>query len=610
VAPCLFVAMTIYYDSGQPAIKTFIQMKNSAVEQAIKRPEFWMYFLLHIFLIYMAKLSPSVSWVQIDWKAAAVLQYFTTFFLTFYNSHCYDRYEEMYPACMGVLDGVMNFTHELTISVKHKDLRNHRLQAVKYMLAATYLFFMGITGDSFTDKEWEELVRKGLLTKQEAILLTRYPGPEVVPILTTWAMYIVGDACDHDCMWGPRKQRVCHIHNRLNKHMEYFHHHSRRIAQLMAMPIPFAYWHLMNVVFAFNFLLISVMISGFREWTTILPYGCALLIFMGLREVSNALADPFGKDAVDFPLVKYLDHVFDDTICILHAFSTEDSYGWVERRLKETRGFTDHNIRRPIAEEALYRENFRMNTDGVHNWNRVMPMRKLEAVTELHEMQNRLKASLSALMSDSTFVETNEHGKDHGADHRFEDINRLEDELKRTQDELANLQQENDRLALADATRVMVPPGDIQTEDMGSTPLDGSTPRQDSKLDSEEKSWGAVQIGAAQKKSPRQTPEANWASRAQKEEAEAEEAKKKIEYIPKRSERVRDNSGNKKRAFDTQDVSFSSFDEARRWLRDTLDESKNKGSAGGYQSSKDNISTDGLPSTSAKKAVRSSYDVN
>merc|ERR1719444_657115 len=105
----------------------------------------------------------------------------------------------------------------------------------------------------------------------------------------------------------------------------------------MAMPIPFAYWHLMNLVFAMNFLSLSVLLAGFRAWMTIGPYAAALLVFMGLRECSNALADPFGEDTVDFPLAKYLDYTFDHSVCLLESCSHDDAYAWVSRAVAAER---------------------------------------------------------------------------------------------------------------------------------------------------------------------------------------------------------------------------------------------------------------------------------
>lgn len=166
----------------------------------------------------------------------------------------------------------------------------------------------------------------------------------------------------------------------------------------MALPIPFAYWHLMNLVFALNFLLLSIVMASFRTWLTIAPYGMALLIFMGLREVANALADPFGSDSVDFPLVQFLDYTFDHSVCLLEAFSHPDAYRWVKTAVQDSTPFGDGHLRRNIQAENLYKEKFRSYFDNPHMWNQDMPIRRQIRILEKKiDLSCHLKESLSKL---------------------------------------------------------------------------------------------------------------------------------------------------------------------------------------------------------------------
>merc|ERR1719388_706330 len=101
----------------------------------------------------------------------------------------------------------------------------------------------------------------------------------------------------------------------------------------------------MNLVFSLNFLLLALILASFEHWLTIVPYSMALMTFMGLREVSNQLADPFGDDIVDFPMAKFLDYTFDHSVCLLQAFSTNASYERVRKQIRASARFAEYQVR-------------------------------------------------------------------------------------------------------------------------------------------------------------------------------------------------------------------------------------------------------------------------
>merc|ERR1719217_1343477 len=101
----------------------------------------------------------------------------------------------------------------------------------------------------------------------------------------------------------------------------------REVGNILAMPIPFAYYHLMNIILVLNFLLLVIIPALFiQSYTTVVPLALALIVYMGLREVSAATSDPFGRDAVDLPVHQILDHTFDQSITLLEAFSSKRSH--------------------------------------------------------------------------------------------------------------------------------------------------------------------------------------------------------------------------------------------------------------------------------------------
>lgn len=392
----------VYYNAKSPTLLSVFPFANPAVLVIFTRFEFWAYIALHALFAFL-QIYDFVEF-PVDWQAAGAYQYFCTFFLTFYNAHCFARYELLYQQSTAVLDSAALFVRELTLSLKAPETWAHRLQSTKYVLASTYIFFFAATGHPMTIVEWEEVVKKGLLTKSEARMLMEYPGPEIVPILSIWSMNLVTDALEMDCYWLPEKvQKVAHNYNRLDKLHLAMNSHIRNIAETNALPIPYAYWHLVNLIFALNFCLIAMILATYKNWFTVLPFSMTLMLFMALREVSNQLADPFGDDIVDFPLGKYLDHVFDQCISLVFAFSSKEAYERSRAGIYayEAQNFTELQLRHKMETEMLGSIGYRQHVDGVYIWERDAPLRVASSLNEAQPLTEILKQSLSRFDPDT-----------------------------------------------------------------------------------------------------------------------------------------------------------------------------------------------------------------
>merc|ERR1719379_1289365 len=67
---------------------------------------------------------------------------------------------------------------------------------------------------------------------------------------------------------------------------------------------------------------------------------------MGLREISTSLADPFGRDWVDFPIPDYMRCSFDNTVSMLLSFMRADVRENVLKQIENAEEFNERNLRR------------------------------------------------------------------------------------------------------------------------------------------------------------------------------------------------------------------------------------------------------------------------
>lgn len=411
----------IYYDPQQSVTASAVMnFKDTSFAKALYQPEFWTIMMMHVGFVALsssgimsaiAENAPGQSgrvqseeedMGEVLWESAATLQFFMTFFLTFYNEHCFKRYMTLYDECTHVMDGVLMFVHELTISLNVDELEPHRIMATKYVLAGVYIFFMTLTGGDLTRKEWGEIVKKGLLTTNEMDVMSQCAGDEITLILYNWAMQVVDDALAEDCMWKEldhagshmhshkKNPGISHMHNRINVHITKVFESQHQVANIVALPIPFTYYHLMGTVLLINFFLFGFIMSLFKTFWTCVPFSMVLLLFMGLREVATQLADPFGQDDVDFPVAAFLNYTFESSFCLLEAFNKHEMDS-LRASIETFEGFTDKQLMQAMDREKLYQQaGVTLNT--MFQWHTATPFHNFdEEESAVEKVQGVLK---------------------------------------------------------------------------------------------------------------------------------------------------------------------------------------------------------------------------
>lgn len=76
-------------------------------------------------------------------------------------------------------------------------------------------------------------------------------------------------------------------------------------------PLPFPYWHVLNMMMSVNYLLWCYALMKVGTMLTIFLFIVLIAVVSGLREVGTCLADPFGTDDVDFDVGDFLTKVSD-----------------------------------------------------------------------------------------------------------------------------------------------------------------------------------------------------------------------------------------------------------------------------------------------------------
>jgi len=176
------------------------------------------------------------------------------------------------------------------------------------------------------------------------------------------------------CFWKKLSPHPAHIYNRLNEHTLNVIQSLHKITYLMALPIPYPYFHLLNFVMACNFFLLAATFAAFKTYLAIIPFGFCILVYKGFLEVSRALADPFGQDGLDFPIKYFLDYLFDHSMSLLEAFSNPMTSLRLSKQIEEAVDFTEDELLRLPHTKHLYEFKRKKERDGQFAWEKDMPL--------------------------------------------------------------------------------------------------------------------------------------------------------------------------------------------------------------------------------------------
>jgi predicted membrane chloride channel (bestrophin family) len=248
----------------------------------------------------------------IDWNDVKVISAITTFFVVFYTNTTFGRYMHLYTFTRKLIGLVTEFCFETSLHVKSTATQHVRLSA-RWLTAATSLYLLERTGKS-QDEVWRFLREQRLIKADEQKFFTSnfHRGQRAV-VLMNLAAKVIRDG--HNLATTAKKAPANALKGMVEKLVT-----ARRcmleIDETLALPIPFQYFHLLNMMIVVNLLLWAYGMGITDSFFAPIVYFFAALIFMGMMELASQLSDPFGEDDTDFPTERWIDELMDDVSVI------------------------------------------------------------------------------------------------------------------------------------------------------------------------------------------------------------------------------------------------------------------------------------------------------
>jgi hypothetical protein len=261
--------------------------------------------------------SAHLANVSLKLGDVAMLSEFSTFLIVLYSGNCYARYSAMYASVIAIQGKL----HNISLYLRAYYTRpTSRWNVLRYLLASHYIFYWSIRDryHRWGNSQYKEdpgsfrvlcdkvLLPKGLMIGMEVDMINDYRGNKH-KLLFSWSIVALKRIMaapppqgeKGNPMLSSEFEQTSLISN-LKEEIVSLRSAMGSIENYMLFPIPFQYYHIVNVTLFINLLLLSYAFLSINSIFSIPAYFVVCLCMLGLRETANAMADPFGKTDWDF----------------------------------------------------------------------------------------------------------------------------------------------------------------------------------------------------------------------------------------------------------------------------------------------------------------------
>lgn len=304
--------MTVQYDPAHGILYSALRLKSTVVSQVLYRAEFYLLFAFHgaVSAAYKLKyFDPDRIHLELTMNMTGVTGSLMTFFVVFYNGNVFARYNKLYE-----LTKQMNEFCLYTTAIFGREIscKNTVRKLSRMLLASSLLFFYERStppsehedAHNISKQEWMQIESMGLVDQYERDLLEahcRALGSSAIPsfLLLQWSMRLYRSQSEKGARIAELEKAYWRIRNC-----------QEEVVEILDLPMPFQYFHIMNLMLMLNLALWAYAFALMDSHLATIIYLAIQLVFQGIRELSIAMSDPFGSDDADFPLNTWVNMLY------------------------------------------------------------------------------------------------------------------------------------------------------------------------------------------------------------------------------------------------------------------------------------------------------------
>ncbi len=327
----------------KPLKTLFCTWKQTVLPSTCKRVEVWFWTMVHVGLFILIHMHEWLgkpgegddkkdtmvveyieyflkTYIPISLSSVGISSGFMALLLVFFNSQCYSRFMAYYSACTGMGGAIQELCFLLTSQLG--ELQADVWDASRFAVGSVMVTYLKVT-DLDDGKEmaidaddWNRLTSSEeswlgkdvgtgspkmppILAQEEVDILKKCPGKET-QVLMMWCMGVLHRAYNDVGLAGsPQAAAAEDCVLRLRRSVAF-------IPNMINQPVPLPYYHALVMLMQINYLLYSVAFLSIDSYFTPLAVFLIIVVSTGVRELSSALANPFGEDEVDFNVPNYM----------------------------------------------------------------------------------------------------------------------------------------------------------------------------------------------------------------------------------------------------------------------------------------------------------------
>mmetsp|Transcript_780 Transcript_780/g.1579 ORF Transcript_780/g.1579 Transcript_780/m.1579 type:complete len:380 (-) Transcript_780:5-1144(-) len=300
--------MGFHYNADAAMLETALTFGDTIVNACFQRFEFWMLVATNCGIWWCWQhgvIDRHSDLLDLQWDHMKVSAGLLTFFIVFYTNQTFSRYTRLYELTRGILSLVIEITSEMQLRIFEAPSRR---KSMKYIYAGVSVFFFDLVvlfeDDTVAWPEVTHLPTDNFLTEREQQYLMQYPGSKSFLVLH-WGLMDIRKQ-----LGPPRERYLKSFEDKVYK----IRQNSQDIVDILNLPMPFPYYHILNVMLTMNLSLWAWTMGCHDSALAPLIFFVSSLIFLGMKELAADLSNPFGTDSVDFPTDLWLCMAYNSSV--------------------------------------------------------------------------------------------------------------------------------------------------------------------------------------------------------------------------------------------------------------------------------------------------------
>jgi len=295
---------------------------RTVIPLVLAKWSFWLLLILHSFIMMMfhlkiydlEKMEEKGGVAHLRSDHIKVISGMTCFFLVFYTQQCYARYLDNHRAINNVFRSSHRFCFEACVHMRNGSQKYIDL-VMRWMRLSLVLFFAELRSrEPPSPDDWDTMIEAGLVELSERRFLESLTSGQRHLVVVHWMARVTVTGYDNSsvpCKGPP-------LLKGLIDRLILFDEAQKVVLDLVRMPVPFQYFHLTNLMVIINLTLWAYGMAMTSSLFGMVMYILLDFVLIGIMELANTFADPYGDDEVDFPLHIWFKYFSQNQDVLLH----------------------------------------------------------------------------------------------------------------------------------------------------------------------------------------------------------------------------------------------------------------------------------------------------